>query len=74
MIDNKISQVYTAEMVQVATKKIAEIKSLFPCLLNLKTDERATYLNMGERTGTLLCKRHWNMPVATNRLFPALWK
>jgi len=50
MIDNKISQTYTAAMVQTATTKIAEIRAAFPGLLTLKPEERSAYLNMGERT------------------------
>jgi hypothetical protein len=50
MIDNKVSQTYTAAMVQTATTKIADIRAAFPGLLTLKPEERAAYLNMGERT------------------------
>lgn len=50
MIDNKVSQTYTAAMVQTATTKIGEIRAAFPGLLTLKPEERAAYLNMGERT------------------------
>ncbi len=50
MQENKISQTYTAAMVQTATTKIGEIRALFPGLLTLKPEERAAYLKMGERT------------------------
>ena len=50
MQENKISQFYTAEQVNTAVQKIAEIKAQFTGLLTLLPDERTMYLRMGERT------------------------
>ena len=50
MIENKFSQTYTAAMVQAATAKMADIRATFPGLITLMPEERAAYLNMGERT------------------------
>lgn len=56
MTENTFTQVYTQDMVDQVTAKLAEIRAIFPGLITLTPDERLTYAKMGERSSPFVQK------------------